>query len=102
MSASTPTLEYGSGSYDFTTGPPVIYGGSAACSELAPGTWGMAAGDLNANGYIDNLDKAQQWAPAVGLTGYLQSDANLDGQVQNQDKNDCIIRNLGKLAGVPQ
>jgi hypothetical protein len=38
----------------------------------------------------------------VGTSGYLSSDVNMDGQSNNQDKNDMWVPNNGKSSKVPQ
>lgn len=82
-------------SYDFTSGPDQVYGGASAHKELAPGIWGMIAGDGDSDGVIDNKDKNDVWLPELGLSGYMFSDFNRDGQVNPDDKSDFWIPNTG-------
>jgi hypothetical protein len=38
----------------------------------------------------------------AGKTGYLPADLNLDGQVDNRDKNEIWLKNLGKESQLPE
>jgi len=82
-------------SYDFTSGPDQVYGGSHAHKEIAPGVWGMIAGDGDQDGTIDNEDKNDRWLPDLGNIGYFFSDFNRDGQVDLADKEDYWMPNAG-------
>jgi hypothetical protein len=88
-------------SIDFTTSEEEIYGGASSCKEVTPGTWAMIAGDANADGIIDILDKSPEWTSKAGKTGYLNSDFNLNGMVDNQDKNNYWRINNSKNSQVP-
>jgi subtilisin family serine protease len=63
---------------------------------LETGVYGMYAGDANNNGQVQNDDKNDYWRIQVGLAGYRESDFNCNGQVQNDDKNDLWRKNVGK------
>jgi len=69
---------------DFTTGPDKVMGGTNACVELAPGVWGMIAGDCDGDGKVTAVDRAIV-SNQVGKTGYLVGDSNLDGEVTEED-----------------
>ncbi|MBN3036642.1 MAG: hypothetical protein JW861_13730, partial [Bacteroidales bacterium] len=101
MSAYPLTPTKGVYSYDFTTGSDRVYGGSQAYRLLAPGVWGMVAGDGSADGEVNNSDKNDIWVPQAGNTGYLQGDFTMDGQVNNSDKNDLWKPNVGLGSQVP-
>ncbi|MBN3034802.1 MAG: C10 family peptidase [Bacteroidales bacterium] len=88
-------------SYDFTTGAGQAFGGILAHKEIAPGIWGMAGGDGNADGEINNGDKNDVWVVQAGSSGYLSGDFNIDGQVNNGDKNDVWAPNTGMGGQVP-
>ncbi|MCD4695226.1 MAG: hypothetical protein K8S16_03210 [Bacteroidales bacterium] len=62
----------------------------------------MASGDADANGIIDLTDKNSGWAIKAGNTGYMQEDFNMDGQVDNPDKNERLIENIGKYSQIPE
>jgi hypothetical protein len=63
--------------------------------------WGMAGGDSNGDGVINTFDKVHFWNLVTGKSGYLTSDYNLDGQINNPDKNDIWVPNKEKHCQVP-
>jgi len=67
---------------------------------LAPGIYGMIAGDGNANGTIGVSDLLP-WNNVAGKMGYFSGDMDMNMQVDNQDKNDYVIPNLGKTNQLP-
>jgi hypothetical protein len=69
--------------------------------EIESGVYGLYAGDANGNGQIQNDDKNDYWKGLVGSSGYLSADFNLNGQVQNDDKNDYWKQNVGLGTLVP-
>ena len=83
-------------SYDFTTGPDLVYGGKNAHKELATGIWGMISGDGNHDGQVDNVDKDEVWLPQSGNSGYLFGDFNRNGTVDNLDLDDFWKPNAGR------
>jgi hypothetical protein len=87
-------------SYNFSTAEDQAYGDIDAHKEIAPGVYGMVGGDANRNGAVNSYDKGF-WDLHVGKRGYLYYDFNLDGQVDNQDKNDVLIRNYGRQRQLP-
>lgn len=68
---------------------------------LESGIYGMYAGDANGNGQVQNDDKNDYWKNVVGSSGYVSADFNLNGQVQNDDKNDFWKPNVGRGTQVP-
>jgi YD repeat-containing protein len=86
--------------YDFSIGSGQAYGDAAAHKEIAPGIWGMVNGDGNPDGLIAGSDK-EVWISSAGTVGYIQADFNLDGEVDNRDKNDEWVPNIGKGSQVP-
>jgi len=88
--------------YNFISAAEQVYGSSAACKELAPGIWGMIAGDADGNGEVSQSDIEAIWGSASGQSGYLPADLNFDGQTDNLDKNEFMIINLGKTSNIPQ
>ncbi|MEZ5081986.1 MAG: hypothetical protein R2750_00800 [Bacteroidales bacterium] len=86
--------------YNFTDGVDRVYGGISGHKELAPGVWGMISGDFYSEGMIDSTDFLF-WKSNAAFNGYLNADGNLDGQVDNKDKNDYLLPNLGKGSQVP-
>ncbi len=91
-------------SYDFSNQLNKVYGGSNAYKQIgsSPLRFGMISGDGNGDGQVlVNQDKTVVWSAESGRRGYLNGDYNLDGEVQNQDKNDVLDPNLGKQSAVP-
>ncbi|GAB4325410.1 MAG: hypothetical protein Kow00127_18180 [Bacteroidales bacterium] len=99
MSANPVALSGGSYSYDFTTSTGQAYG-TGAQKDLG-GVAGMIAGDINADGVIDNTDHTA-WAGESGMAGYLSGDLNLDGEGDNPDKNDFWYQNRSKGSQIPE
>jgi hypothetical protein len=101
ISSSSPVEIAGTYFYDFTTEADKAYGGINAQKEIAEGVFGMIGGDINTDGYVNESD-GTSWIPEAGLPGYKKSDANLDGQSDNKDKNDIWFFNLGSDCQVPE
>ena len=87
--------------YDFSSDVSQVYGGIACYKEIAPGLWGMPAGDANSNGVINEADK-MIWRTEAGSNGYRYVDFNLDGQISHKDINDLWIHNLSFYSQVPE
>jgi uncharacterized protein (TIGR02145 family) len=85
--------------YDFRLSSSAAYGDTLALKEVSPGIWAMIGGDGEVSGVVDILDK-DFWTTEAGSKGYLQSDFNLDGEVNNQDKNDIWLFNQGDSSHV--
>jgi len=62
---------------------------------------GLYGGDGAPNGAINIGDKINTWSPEAGTTGYKQGDFNMDTQVDNNDKNDIWVPNVGEGTKVP-
>jgi hypothetical protein len=101
ITASAVSFFNGLGYYDLSSGALQVLGGQNGHKELAPGVWGMIAGDSNGDGVINNLDKANNWETDAGFWGYLSSDLSMDGQTNNIDKNDFWYLNVGSESQVP-
>ncbi|MBN2172594.1 MAG: hypothetical protein JW731_00590 [Bacteroidales bacterium] len=86
-------------SYDFTTSAGQAYGDNQ--SDLGGGYFGMIGGNANGDGEINEFDGSEKWIPEAGQSGYLQSDVNMDSQVDNNDKNDIWFKNKGKFEILP-
>jgi hypothetical protein len=101
---STPVLELsGTYSYNFSNGISKAYSFNADGHKLlGGGIYGMIGGDGNADGIVDINDKDMNWMDEAGKAGLSNSDLNLDGQVNNQDKNDVWDANNGMETQVPQ
>lgn len=68
---------------------------------LDAGKYGLYSGDANGDGQIKTDDKNDVWWNELGRGGYYTGDMNLDGQVQNDDKNDYWWPNVGHGSAVP-
>lgn len=101
ISANPIIILNGNGVYDFSSAESRVLGGSSGHKELAVGIWSMVAGDSNADGSIDELDKQNDWVQQTGLQGYLLSDFSLNSQSDNIDKNGLWSLNLGFKSQVP-
>lgn len=100
MSANPLTESGGVYSYDFTTAQSQAYGNGQA--DLGGGYFGLYSSDLNADGTVDETD-LDLWKLKAGERSlYWMEDANLDGQVDNKDKNDYIIINLNAESQVAE
>jgi hypothetical protein len=88
--------------YDFTDNQNKAYNVSnAGQKEIGSGIWVMFTGDGDRNGIIGNNDKILVWDIQTGTKGYLESDYNLDAEVNNPDKNEYWLNNLGLESQVP-
>ena len=80
------------------------YGGTDAQNLLSssPVIWGVKSGDANGTGLVAIGDKTNVWSLQVGEHGYLESDYNFDGEIDNQDKNDFWLPNMGEGSQIPE
>jgi hypothetical protein len=101
MTASGVTLSGGVYEYDFSIAASQVHGGSDGHKDLGAGVWGMIAGDANQDNLVDISDKTH-WSAFAGKAGYLSSDLNLDGEVNNPDKNETWQTNLNKGSQIPE
>ena len=101
ISANPLTESVGVYSYDFTQNADNTFGEEWGVKELPNGRWGMIAGDANGDQIIDDNDRIL-WQNQAGTQGYNPSDLNLDGQVNNIDKNDIWHSNKNKGSQVPE
>ena len=75
--------------------------GTNGVKLLEADVWGLYTGDADGNGQVQTQDKNDVWWPNVGTQGYKACDLNLDCQVQTSDKNDCWWPNVGIGTQVP-
>ena len=99
MSANPLVKVGGIFSYDFTTAAGQAYLNGQ--KDFGGGDFGMYGGDGDANSAIEPADETNIWEPQAGSTGYKQGDFNLDGEINNPDKNDSWAENLGETSQVP-
>jgi len=79
--------------YNFTIDKNNAHGSNL--KDVGNGVWGMYGGNGLADEQIDDLDNTSVWAVESGVSDYLQGDYNMDGQVNNPDKNDIWLNNNG-------
>ena len=103
MSANPVQLSASSQMYDFTTSLNkafIAYEGNPM-TELAPGIYGMYAGNGNGDYGISISDKNQVWTPQNGtIGGYNTGDFNLDSNVNDDDVFFYNLNN-GKVSQLP-
>ncbi|MCK4359755.1 MAG: hypothetical protein KAW92_13645 [Candidatus Cloacimonetes bacterium] len=75
--------------------------GTGGVIELEVGVYGMIAGDANQDGWIFPDDRNDYWRVQSGQSGYKSADFNLDGNVFPDDMNDYWRHNSGKGSTVP-
>ena len=102
LSASALVDAGGVYTYDFSSGSGQAYGGTSAQVELYPGIWGIISGDGNGNGFIGQPDILNVWNTQAAEFGYKAGDFNLDGQVNNMDKNDYFVPNFSSGSFIPE
>ena len=86
--------------YDFTKSLANAYGQNSM-TEITTGLFGMYAGDGDANGNINDIDRNDIWSVQNGNIGYLNGDYNLDSGVTVKDTNNYWNVNQGKAAQIP-
>ena len=102
ISGNALSLSGGLYTYNFSTAASQALGGTDAQKYLGASKWGLLSGNSNGDYYINILDRVLSWNSESGKSGYLNSDLNLDGNSDNQDKNDEWVPNNGKTSYVPQ
>ena len=101
LSASSPTESGGVYTYDFSTSLAQAHGGGLGYKLIDTGVYGMAGGDANGDGTIDDTDKAL-WAGEAGTKGYKTTDFDMDAQVNNLDKNETLVENQDMSSQIPE
>ncbi len=98
--SSEPMVEIGGiCSWDFTIHFSNTY--LEGQKELGVGQYGMISGDCDGNGIINISDYSIDWESLAGQSGYLGLDLNMDGEVNNQDKDDLWVINEGNESMTP-
>jgi hypothetical protein len=88
--------------YDFTQQMSAYSNNNPGEKLLGGNVWGMMGGDANGSGLVAAGDVSNSWNPEAGGTGYKPADFNLDGQINNKDKNDIWYFNLLKSSQIPE
>jgi len=92
----------GSVTYDFSSGSGQAYGGASAHKLLGGGVWGMMSGDGDGDGNVTELDIQNVWYLHAGESGYNAADFNMDGEIENPDKDDQWLPNFGSGSFIPE
>jgi len=101
ISASPMSEVDGIYTYDFSNSDLKVLGGDTGYKQLTPEKWGLAGGDGDANGKIENADK-NNWELNAGTKGYrINMAMRLDFFFQ-EDKNEIWINNSDKESQVPE
>lgn len=101
LSANSPTESGGVYTYDFSSDLNQAHSGALGYKLIDTGIYGLASGDANADGLVNEDDKTL-WTEQAGTKGYKSSDFDLDSQVNNPDKNDLLIQNQDLSSQVPE
>jgi len=64
--------------------------------------WGMKSGDGDGSGSVFLEDKYNVWNTEAGSAGYKAGDYNMNQQVNNPDKDDYWLPNLGSGSFIPE
>ena len=99
LSADALTSNSGVYSYNFHSSVNPAYNNGQ--KELNSGIWGMISGDIDALGSVDVTDITGYWNQEAGTQGYNAADLNLDTEINNLDKDDYWLPNLGESSQVP-
>ncbi len=90
--SANPVMEVSNGyTYDFSTGITKAFNSE---QKDIGGIAVMFGGDANSDGQINDQDKTV-WSAFAGKTGYNTADLDLNGQVDNKDKNGVWLSNFG-------
>ena len=88
MSANPVPIVNGYYYYDFTAAGQAYNN----AEKNINGTYVMIGGDANADGSINQSD-LQIWRSQTGAHGYFSADFDMNGEVDNKDKNEIFIGN---------
>ncbi len=100
MTSVPVVVNNGHYSFDFSLDQYQVYGFEAGYKEIITNVWGMVSADGNTDGIVNFEDKSI-WGTQSGKQGYLIGDFNLNGQVDNFDKNENWLKNLDFEYQVP-
>lgn len=98
LSANALALTDGVYTYDFKTSAGQAY--NSGQKDLG-GYYGLYAGDANADGQINDSDYLA-WKTQAGEAGYKSTDLDMNGEVDNVDKDDMWFENRNVSSEVPE
>ncbi len=99
--SASPLILSGINYYTYDFGTPAGQAYLNGQKNLGGGIYGMYGADGAPNQLINLADKTTVWNSQVGTKGYIMGDFNLNGQVNNPDKNNVWVPNLGQGTKVP-
>jgi hypothetical protein len=85
--------------YDYTNGSGQAY--DAGQKVVGSNKYAMFSAETNSDGLIDSNDLLF-WIEQAGTQGYKSADFDLNGKVNNQDKNDRWLPNNGQGSQLPE
>lgn len=100
MSAIPVTETDGVYTYNFITPAGQAFGINAQ-KDFGGDVFGMISADADADGTVDMADKTI-WETQAGANDYRSADFNMNGQVNNPDKDEKWIINEGEESQVPE
>lgn len=100
MSANPISFDVAPLAYDFSIGMNQAYGSNGQ-KDIGGGSYGMFAGDGDANNLVQNTDETNVWQPQLNQFGYLNGDFNMNGIVQNNDETSYWKVNLNFASQIP-
>ncbi len=95
LSANPIALSQSTTVIDMTQNLSSVFGGSLAVAQLSNSLFALISGDVIPDGQILTTDYLDS-LPEVGLSGYLATDTNMDGQVLNTDILLLTLPNVGR------
>jgi PKD repeat protein len=99
LSNDAIVINSGSATYDFTESGNAAYLNGQ--KEIEPGKWVMYSGDIDGNGTVEEIPDKISWEVSSGKKEYNGSDLNLDSEVNNIDKDDFWLPNIGNSSQLP-
>ncbi len=101
ISANKMTRSGGVYTYDFTGAGSAYSDANAGETDLGGGVYGLWGGDSNGTGWVYDGDIYYLWKPYAGEKGYRDADFDLNGQLDNKDKNDVWFDSYNKYSQIP-
>jgi len=100
MTATPIMLTATATAFDFTADQAQAFG-IEPMIEVSPGVFALPGGNGSPDDSIDLTDINTIWSPQAGTRGYLSGDFNMNGEVQNDDKNLLWKKSRGKTSQIP-
>ncbi len=103
ISANRMTKSGGVYTYDFTAAGSAYSNSNAGETDLGSGVYGLWGGDGNGSGWVwQNGEDISWWKTEAGMRDqYFDTDYNMNGQVDNTDKDDIWFPGNGMHSQIP-